>query len=142
MFCPAPFRKQFGGRATINRGLQRLLEGGLVGKIYQETIVKMRLDLSEEEKENIAKRKKERGLHPLNMKELSPPFILLAFLSSVAFLFFTAEWICGHCIKNGLIIAGEEYHQGGAKPSRREVVKHVVKEDGWVWHEYINVNPI
>ena len=88
-------RKRFRGKGVMSRMVSRLLEGGLVEKMYQDTIARMFKELGEEEKKTIMKRRVERGLKPWSMSELQPAFLCLAFLIIVSSLVFLLEILLG-----------------------------------------------
>ena len=68
-------RKRFRGKRLISLHMSWMVESGLVGKMYKDAVVRMHTDLSKEEKEQIVKRKKGRGLQAWSLEELSPAFL-------------------------------------------------------------------
>ena len=73
-------RKRFRGKVAVSLMMSRLLEGGLVDKMFEDTFSKMYSELDLEEKKKILERRKERGLKPWSMKELEAPFLCLALM--------------------------------------------------------------
>ena len=89
-------RKRFRGKAVMSRMVTRLLEGGLVEKMYEDTIARMFRELGEEEKKTIMKRRVERGLKPWSMSELQPAFLCFVFLIIVSIGVFLVEILLGY----------------------------------------------
>jgi hypothetical protein len=84
-------RKRFRGKAVVSLMMSWLLEGGLVEKMYQDTISRMYLELEEQEKKKILARRLERGLKAWSMTELQPAFLCLGFLLLGSIFVFIGE---------------------------------------------------
>ena len=84
-------RKRFRGKAVVSLMMSWLLQGGLVEKMYQDTISRMYLELDDEEKKKILARRLERGLKAWSMTELQPAFLCLGFLLLGSFFVFIGE---------------------------------------------------
>ena len=84
----------------MSRMVTRLLEGGLVEKMYEDTIARMFRELGEDEKKTIMKRRVERGLKPWSMSELQPAFLCFVFLIIVSIGVFLVEILLGYYQQN------------------------------------------
>ena len=73
-------RKRLRSKRLITLYMSWMVEGGLVGKMYRDSVAKMHTELDPEEKEKILMRRKNRGLQAWSMEELSPAFLAQIFL--------------------------------------------------------------
>ena len=89
-------RKRFRGKGLVALYLSWLVEGGLVGKMYQDSVVRMHTELGQEEKDNILMRRKGRGLQAWSMDELSPAFLAQMMLIAVCFPVLGWEMLQGY----------------------------------------------